>query len=117
MKELGYLNDASFARYYVEARQASPRSKRALQFELARKGVARDHVETALGEHSDADAAYSAAQRRLRALQGADRQTFERRLGNFLAARGFGYGVARSTIARCWQEMQGEGDDAESHFS
>jgi regulatory protein len=109
MRELGYLNDAAFARYYVEARQASPRSKRALTFELQRKGVHKRHVETALEGHSDAEAAYEAAQRRLRALQDADRQTFERRLGNFLASRGFGYGIARSTVARCWQELHEDG--------
>jgi regulatory protein len=114
MKELGYLNDAAFARYYVEARQASPRAKRALAFELSRKGVGKQHVETALEAHSDAESAYEAAQRRLRSLRDADRQTFERRLGNFLASRGFGYGVARSTVARCWQEMH---EDGESGFS
>ena len=112
MRELGYLNDAAFARYYVEARQASPRSRRALTFELQRKGVDKRHVETALEEHSDADAAYDAAQRRLRALRDADRQTFERRLGSFLAGRGFGYGIARTTIARCWRELhEGETGD------
>ena len=112
MKELGYLNDASFARYYVEARQASPRSKRALAFELSRKGIDKQHVETALEEHSDAESAYEAAQRRLRALRDADKQTFERRLGSFLASRGFGYGIARSTITRCWQELHdGDGLD------
>lgn len=105
MKELGYLNDATFARYYVEARQASPRSKRALSFELSRKGVDKRDVEAALEEHSDAQAAYDAAQRRVRSLRVADKQTFERRLGNFLAGRGFGYGVARATITRCWQEL------------
>ena len=113
MRELGYLNDAAFARLYVEARQASPRSKRALTFELQRKGVDKRHVETALEEHSDADAAYNAAQRRLRALRETDRPTFERRLGNFLASRGFGYGVARSTITRCWRELHDEDGGAD----
>ena len=60
---------------------------------------------------SDADAAYDAAQRRLRSLSGADRKTFERRLGSFLNSRGFGYGVARATIQRCWAEMNGESGD------
>src|SRR5690606_5100154 len=37
MQELGYLNDAVYARSYVESRQAStPRSRRALAFELSR---------------------------------------------------------------------------------
>jgi SOS response regulatory protein OraA/RecX len=67
--------------------------------------VDKRHVETALEEHSDAEAAYDAAQRRLRALREADRSTFERRLGNFLASRGFSYGIVRSTITRCWREL------------
>jgi regulatory protein len=109
MQELGYLNDAAFARSYVEARQAStPRSRRALSFELTRHGVERDLATEAVEELSDADAAYSAAQRRLRALRNLDRDAFKRRLGNFLASRGFSYGTARLTIDRCWQELAEE---------
>ena len=113
MRELGYLNDAAFARFWVESRQAgTPRSRRALAFELGRKGVGRDELDAALEGISDTEAAYDAAQRRLRALQGADRQTFERRLGTFLNSRGFGYGVARAAVQRCWAEVNGEsGDD------
>jgi regulatory protein len=108
MRDLGYLNDAAFARLWVESRQSStPRSKRALAFELSRRGVDREQLDAALESVSDADAAYDAAQRRLRSLRGLDRQTFERRLGNFLNSRGFGYGVARSTIQRCWTELDG----------
>ncbi|HLF71344.1 MAG TPA: regulatory protein RecX [Dehalococcoidia bacterium] len=107
MRELGYLNDTAFARGFVEARQSStPRSKRALAFELTRKGVDRETASEAVAELSDADAAYEAAQRRLRALRGLDRQSFTRRLGSFLASRGFGYGVARAAIDRCYQEMR-----------
>lgn len=114
MQELGYLNDAAYARSYVEARQAStPRSRRALSFELSRHGVDRELAGEAVSELSDADAAYNAAQRRLRALRNLDRQAFTRRLGNFLAARGFSYGTARATIDRCWQELADEGMTAE----
>jgi regulatory protein len=108
MRELGYLNDAAFARFWVESRQAgTPRSKRALAFELSRKGIGREQLDEALDGVSDAEAAYDAAQRRLRSLRGLDKQTFERRLGSFLNSRGFGYGVARSAIQRCWAELDG----------
>ena len=111
MKELGYLNDGAFARFWVESRQAAtPRSKRALAFELGRKGVPREQLDAALDGVSDAEAAYEAAQRRVRVLRGVDHQTFERRLGAFLNSRGFGYGIARSTIQRCWAEMNGAGE-------
>ncbi len=113
MQELGYLNDAAYAKSYVEVRQAStPRSRRALTFELSRHGVDREIADEVTEELSDPDAAYAAVQRRLRSLRNADYQTLSRRLGGFLATRGFGYAVARATIDRCWAEMAAE-DEAE----
>jgi regulatory protein len=107
MRELGYIDDAAFARSYVESRlAATPRSRRSLAFELGQKGVQRELSDAALAGISDDDAAYEAAQRRLRSFSGLDRKTFERRLGSFLASRGFGYGVARATVQRCWSELQ-----------
>jgi regulatory protein len=106
MRDLGYLDDAAFARFWVETRQVStPRSKRALRFELSQKGVSREQVDQVLEDRSDADAAYAAAQRRLRSLRGLDYITFHRRLGTFLNSRGFSYSVARATIQRCWAEL------------
>jgi regulatory protein len=115
MRELGYVNDAAFARFWVESRQAgTPRSRRALAFELSRKGVDREEMEAALHGVSDAEAAYDAAQRRVRVLRNLDKQTFERRLGAFLNSRGFGYGVARAAIQRCWAEIEQEAEDAQA---
>jgi len=112
VREMGYLNDAAYAKFFVETRQAStPRSRRALSYELERKGVDRDVVASSVEEVSDADSAYRAAQRRLRSLRKLDRTTFARRLGSFLGTRGFGYGVTRQTIERCWAECHGESDD------
>jgi regulatory protein len=106
MQELGYLNDVAFARFWVEARQAAtPRSRRALAFELGRKGVNRELAAETTAGLSDEDAAFEAAQRRLRTLRGLDRATFTRRLGSFLASRGFSYGVARKTVDRCWEDI------------
>ena len=109
--EMGYVNDAAYARFFVEARQAStPRSRRALTFELSRKGVDRGVAASSVEDVSDADAAFAAAQRRLRSFQKLDRVTFTRRLGSFLGSRGFGYGVTRLTIERCWAECHGDDD-------
>jgi len=109
MREMGYLDDAAFARSFVESRlSTAPRSRRSLAFELQQKGVAREVSAGALEAVSDEDAAYDAARRRLGSLGGLDRQAFRRRLGSFLASRGFGYGVARTTIDRCWNELHPE---------
>lgn len=109
MRELGYLDDAAYARSYVESRLAStPRSRRYLAFELGQKGVAKDLSDSALEGVSDDDAAYAAARRRLRSLSSLDYAAFQRRLTSFLAGRGFAYGTARTAVDRCWRELQDE---------
>jgi regulatory protein len=53
--EVGYLDDAGFARAWVESRdRARPRGETALRRELAQKGVARAVVDEVLGERHDA---------------------------------------------------------------
>jgi regulatory protein len=54
---LGYLDDESFARAWVESRdRARPRGERALRAELRRKGVADDVVATIIEDRASPDA-------------------------------------------------------------
>ncbi|OGO50870.1 MAG: hypothetical protein A2148_07910 [Chloroflexi bacterium RBG_16_68_14] len=114
LRELGYLDDAAFARFWTETRQAfRPRSRWLLAGELRRRGVSQEAAEGATAAISDEQAAYQAAARRLRALRGLEYQQFRERLGRFLTSRGFSYAVARRTIERCWAELgagQAEGE-------
>jgi regulatory protein len=106
MRELGYLDDAAFARFYAETRQATrPSSQRLLRVELRQRGIEQEAAEVATEDISDEAAAYEAASRRVRALAGLEYEKFRERLGAFLTRRGFSYGVARSTIERCWAEL------------
>ena len=114
MRELGYLDDTAYARFFVEARLASsPRSRRALAFELSRKGVDRELAAEASASSSDEDSAFAAAQRRLRALRNLDHSSFARKLGAFLASRGFSYGTSRTTVDRCWTILAEEAASVE----
>lgn len=107
LRELGYLDDAAFARFWTETRQAyRPRSRRLAEGELRRRGIGREDAEAATAEISDEEAAYEAARRRLAALAGLEYGRFRERLGGFLTRRGFSYGVARGTIDRCWAELE-----------
>jgi regulatory protein len=66
--ELGMLDDAAFAKAWVESRdRARPRGERLLRQELARKGIDRAITDEALDERDDArpDADAEAAQRLL----------------------------------------------------
>ncbi len=63
LAQLGYLDDAEFARAWVASRdRAHPRGERALRVELARKGVAREIVDDVLGERGEAAAAETPAE-------------------------------------------------------
>ncbi len=102
----GLLDDAAFARFWVENRdQFKPLSERALRYELRRKGVADEIIEAALDDLDEAGAAYRAGQERARRLAGTDRDTFRKRLGSFLSRRGFSYDVARDVTNQLWEEI------------
>jgi len=117
LRELGLLDDAAFARFWAETRQAArPRSRRLLVGELRQRGVAAEVAEEAVADVSDEAAAYEAASGRMRKISGLEYQPFREKLGRFLTGRGFPYDVSRRVIQRCWEELGGE-RAAESDFS
>jgi regulatory protein len=106
LKELGLVDDAAFARFWVETRaQASPRGRRLLWQELAAKGIDRDTVREALAPLDERQAAYRAAEKKARSLQGLEFPDFRQRLGDFLLRRGFDYEVVRETVTHLWRQI------------
>lgn len=109
LRQLHYLDDAAFAQFWAETRDAGrPSARRLVRSELLFKGVDSATASKALEGLDDEDAAYRAASRRLRALAGLPRDAFQKRLGGFLVRRGFSYEVIRRTMERCWDEIGGE---------
>jgi regulatory protein len=109
--EWRYLDDADFARRWVENRAAQrPRGRRLLQQELRRKGIdtetAREVIEEA--DLDETAAAEALARRRAAAYTGEDPVVIRRRLGAYLARRGYGYDVVRAALDRA---LGGEEDD------
>jgi regulatory protein len=112
MRELGYLDDADFARRWVASRAGvSPRGGRLMELELRQKGVAQDVAREAVDEADldDLSAARAVAETRLRRLADLDEPTRRRRLSAFLARRGFSPEVIR-TIDR---DLRHGGEDDE----
>jgi regulatory protein len=110
----GHLNDADFGQAWVESRQrASPRSERALRYELQRKGVDREIIEEVFTdvEVDEEDAAWRAIEPKLDRWRGLDNLQFKQKVGSFLARRGFPHDVARSAVDRAWQELHADEDD------
>jgi len=100
------LDDAAFAQFWVENRETfNPRGRRLLRRELQQKGVDATTIDAAL-DVDEAESAYLAAQRKVRALAGLDYNTFRRQLGDYLLRRGFDYETVHATVRRLWQEQQ-----------
>lgn len=109
---LGLLDDAEFARLWIENRQAHrPRGTALLRAELLQKGLDRELVETALAAArdptSDTAQAYVAAEAVLARYAAApDWHTFERRMGSYLQRRGFRFDTIRPVVRDLWQQIQ-----------
>jgi regulatory protein len=94
--EKGYVNDESFARYWVDNRQLRKGiSRRKLQAELASKGVDRSIVESLLlqTERSDEDEIQKIIEKK------ASRYNDEQKLIAYLARQGFSYDDIKQAIA------------------
>jgi regulatory protein len=111
LRDLHLLNDAEFARTYVEARdRRSPRGRRLLRAELSSRGVTRAAADEHLASIDEPDAAYRAASRRARSLAALDYPAFQRRLGDHLIRRGFPHETAREAIRRAWENHHPDTD-------
>lgn len=109
-REEGLLDDAAFAKLYVEDRLLSnPRSKRLIERELRGKGVDPHLARRAVAEGtrgvSDEELAREALRRRLARLRGLPRETALRRAYSYLARRGFPQEICRRVV----EELLGGG--------
>lgn len=95
----GLLDDAAFARYWVERRHtASPRGRGLVEMELRSKGVSRDVAARAAAGLDEEAAARRAAQRLLRRLKGEEPMLLRRKLYAALRRRGFSGEVVRRVM-------------------
>ncbi len=110
LTRMGYLDDRQFARFWVEDRLRNrPRGRRALQFELRQKGIADALINEVLDELLDeSQAAYEAAETRVRRMRGATRQEFKQKVGAFLQRRGFGFDSANRAMQSLIQDIEAE---------
>ena len=117
LRGMGYVNDADFARFWVQNReQFKPMGARRLRYELLQKGVDRQTADEVIEEtlpSEEDDAAFRVARAKLRTYSGVDYPTFRRRMGGFLARQGFTYETSARVIKQLWAEQhdEAEGDD------
>ena len=110
LREMGLVDDADFARQLAVSKMSAGASRRRVQQELFKRGVARvvadDAVEHVIEEEgfSDAESIERIARKKWRSLASLDEPTRRRRLFAFLARRGFD----SDEVSRVVRQLEGE---------
>lgn len=101
----GLLDDGAFARQFTRGKaMGASMSRRRIQQELTRRGVARDVGDEAIADVfaeeqlDESQVVEAAARKKLRSLKSVDAQTRRRRLYAFLARRGYDLDDIRRAI-------------------
>ena len=119
LAELELIDDAAFARFWVENRQVNrPRGTGALRDELRRKGIDADVAAEVLSDASltgdESASAWGLARAALHKYAGSrDRNAFTRRMGGYLQRRGFAFEVIRPIVDQLWAEVAGNKEELE----
>ncbi|HEX5401703.1 MAG TPA: regulatory protein RecX [Pseudonocardiaceae bacterium] len=115
LNEVGLVDDAAFAEMWVRSRHNyQGMSRRALSFELRRKGVADElaaDAVSAVDSEAEEAKARELVRKRMRSVAGtAPEQTLIRRLVGMLARKGYSEGLAYRVVR---DEMRNAGNDTD----
>jgi regulatory protein len=106
LTEAGFLDDSSFAEYWIEQRERfKPRSAAMLRHELQQKGVASHDINEALQNLDEADSARRLAAKRVHRYAHLEQDEFWRKMIGYLQRRGFRYETIETIVRDLWQEI------------
>ena len=108
----GLLDDHEYAVQWVEERNSlKPRSKRALECELRKKGVPEHLIQSAVEEADDFQAACEIAQKRIFRYEGLPKIEFRRKLGAYLSGKGFSFDVISEVTRQLWESIHSSANE------
>jgi len=111
----GMLDDREFARYWAENRiQFNPRGANALGHELWGKGVPASIIAETLADLDEEAAARKVLEAGVRRLAHLEPGDFRRKLGAYMARRGFSYEVITPLVEEALEAVRGEALSEES---
>ncbi len=113
LRNAGLLDDARFARAWVEDRKrVSPRGSAMLRYELLGRGIDPEAVAAAIDGIDDLELATGLALQRGRRFAGRSHDEFLAKVGGFLRRRGFNYQVTAEALRLAWEQLGAPGESA-----
>ena len=106
LKQVEFINDSRFTKDWVENRSDfRPRSKRALAYELKRRGIRQDIIDSTLENIDETKLAYKAAHKQARKIRTTEWKFFRKKMFGHLARRGFNYVTCAQVVEQIWAEQ------------
>jgi regulatory protein len=107
LRQRRHTDDRRFTRSWVQNRtDFRPRGRRALAWELQRKGISSEIVQSELAKIDEAALAHQAGLKKARQLTAADWQEFRKKVSAHLARRGFPTSIIAPTVSALWTEIR-----------
>jgi regulatory protein len=112
LKGLGYLDDYTFAREWVEKRLREKRGRRLIRQELLQRGLKEEVVEDAITQglrkiaETENELAWRAIEKRIPQYQKLEKSKAYRRIKNFLNRRGFSIEATENTLDKFFQNYR-----------
>ncbi len=110
LTRLELINDEKFAKWWIDQRMIfRPKGKKALKFELLKKGIERKIIDRALEDVviDEKSIALDLLEKRRNKWEKLDRQEAKQKMYAYLGARGFDWDIAQKAI----KEYNTGGDD------
>ncbi len=105
LKDYGYIHDQEFARIWVNDRRKQ-RGKKALSFELYRKGIEKDTIKEILSNINPEDEFKTALDlvKSKGKFKELSKEKAYKKIGNFLSSRGFSYEIIKKVIQKTYEK-------------
>jgi regulatory protein len=100
LKSMGYINDSLYAHKYVSERlKLKPKSKKALAYELQKKGIGSELIDEVISEFEldEHSIAFRIAKKKFGKYDVSDPKV-QQKIISFLAFRGFSYEIIRTVL-------------------
>lgn len=108
LREHKFINDEDFAGWWIDQRtRLKPRAWKVIQYELRQKGIGEETIQSqfsilnppAGGQFTNEDMAKKLIQGKISRYRDLPKQEAYRKLGRFLASKGFDWGVIKKALS------------------
>ncbi len=118
LTEVGLIDDLAYAEMFVRSKCVTKKiSRSVLRMELRQKGIGDEHIEQALLQISDEDEYEMATQlviKKLRSMNGLEKEVMQRRLYGLLARKGYHSGIVIRVIKEQLADFSTDQDRSDS---